>query len=455
MCSFLAAVVRSRSKVCKIDGWQVERSKFAGLMAMSAKLTRRSVLRAGAVCIGLPLLDAMLPIGLGAEKNAAHLGAKRMLLIGRPLGLHTPYLFPTKAGKDYEPTRYLKLLADYRQEFTVFSGMSHLGYPGGHHTDVALLTGVAPERMRAGDVRNTISLDQEAAERIGNDTRFASLVLGGGNQSWNRRGLQVPSEASAKQVFKKLFIEGTAAEVAHEIQKIESGRSILDGVRAQTRSLSKSLGPSDRGRLDLMLASIREAEQQLRRDQAWIRTPKPKVSEADARLFEQDPKRMLDRERQLFDLVHLALQMDSTRAISLLLWSHNENLEMPGVSLTHHDASHHGQDEGKLKQLAMVEEAELKIFADFLGKMKASNDGGPTLLDQTIVFHCSNLGNASSHDVSNLPVILAGGGFKHAGHVAYDRRRNTPLSNLFVRMLQQLGLDMDRFGSSTSVVGEV
>jgi hypothetical protein len=419
------------------------------------KLNRRSLLRAGAVCIGLPFFDALLPIGFAAEKEAAALRAKRILLIGRPLGLHTPYLFPEQTGPDYEPTRYLKLLADYRRDFTVFSGMSHLGYPGGHGTEVGLLTGVGPEGMRGGNLRNTISLDQEVAAQIGHETRFASLVLGGGKQSWNRRGLQVPSEGSCKQIFKRLFIDGTPAEVAQEIHKIEAGQSILDGVRDQANSLARTLGPADRNRLDLMLTSIREAEQRLQQDQEWIRTPKPKVSAADAKLFAADPKRLLDRERQLFDLVHLALQMDSTRAISLFLYSHTDNLDMPGITLTHHDASHHGQDGEKLRQLAIVEEAELKLFAEFLGKMKSSSDGGPTLLDQTIIFHCSNLGNASSHDAGNLPVILAGGGFKHSGHVAFDRKHNTPLSNLFVRMLQQLGLEMDRFGSSTGAISEV
>jgi hypothetical protein len=153
--------------------------------------------------------------------------------------------------------------------------------------------------------------------------------------------------------------------------------------------------------------------------------------------------------------VHLALQTDTTRAISLAIWSHTEPLDMPGITLTHHDASHHGQDPEKLRQLAVVEESEMKLFAGFLAKLKASDDGGRSLLDQTIIVHSSNLGNASSHDNSNLPVILAGGGFKHAGHVAFDRKHNAPMSNLFTRMLQQMGLETDRFGSSTGILSEV
>src|SRR5579859_2397683 len=164
---------------------------------------------------------------------------------------------------------------------------------------------------------------------------------------------------------------------------------------------------------------------------------------------------MLQREQQWFDLVHLALQTDSTRVIALWLWSHTERLDLPGVSITHHDASHHGQDENKIRQLALIEENEMKLFAGLLGKMKETDEGGKSLLDQTIVFHGSNLGNASAHTCDNLPILLAGGGFRHAGHVAFDRKNNKPLSNLFVRMLRQMGMEMDRFGSSTGVIDEV
>jgi hypothetical protein len=407
------------------------------------------------VAISLPLLDAMLPIGLGAEKKAAKLRAKRLLLIGRGLGLHAPFFFPEKAGRDYEPTRLLKPLQEHRRDFTVFSGLSHRGYAGGHGTEVALLTGVAPEGLRFPDIRNTISLDQEVAGRLGGETRFASLALGGGDVSWNRKGVKVPSEARATQVFKQLFIDGTPQEIAREVQRIQNGQSILDGVRAQARSHAQTLGPADRDRLELLQTSIREAEQRLQQDQAWVQKPKPKVTAKPPADDYITNGRMLERQRQWFDLVHLALQTDSTRVIALWLWSHTERLDLAGVAVTHHDASHHGQDEGKIKQLAVIEDAEMKLFAEFLGKVKGTNEAGRSLLEQTVVFYASNLGNASAHTCDNLPIILAGGGFKHAGHVAFDRKNNQPLSNLFVRMLQQLGIEMDRFGSSTGTIGEV
>jgi hypothetical protein len=422
------------------------------------RMNRRTFLRSAGVAIGLPLLDAMLPIGIGAEQKAAVMRAKRMLLISRPLGYHAEYFFPHKTGKDYELTRYLKPLADYRQDFTVFSGMSHRGYPGGHHAEVALFTGVAPDGVRdMNAIRNSISLDQEVAERIGSATRFSYLTLGGGGTgalSWNRKGVRIPAEGRAPQVFKQLFIDGTPDEVAREVERLKAGRSILDGVREQAKALGQTLGPADRERVDLLMTSIREAEQRLQQDQAWVTKPKPKVTAKPPVDDYLADAQKLNRDRQWFDLAHLALQTDSTRVLAMWMWSYGP-VPLEGVNIGHHDATHHGQDEAKIRQLALIEEAEMKLFGEFLGKLKASNEGGQNLLDQTALFYGSNLGNGSAHSCDNLPIILAGGGFKHAGHVAFDRKDNKPLSNLFVRMMQQMGIEMDRFGSSTGVLSEV
>jgi hypothetical protein len=266
--------------------------------------------------------------------------------------------------------------------------------------------------------------------------------------------VKVPSEERATRVFKDLFIDGTLDEVARELERIRTGESILDGVRAQARTLSGSLGPADRQRLDLLLTSIREAEQRLQQDRGWVKRPKPKVKAKPPTEDYFSDLRMLDRERQWFDLVHLALQTDSTRVIALWVWSYGR-VDLEGVAIGHHDATHHGQDEAKLRQLALIEEAEMALFAGLLGKLKATDEGGKSLLERTIVFYGSNLGNASAHSCDNLPILLAGGGFRHAGHVAFDRKDNKPLSNLFVRMLHQIGIEADRFGSSTGSITEV
>ncbi|HSI34455.1 MAG TPA: DUF1552 domain-containing protein [Tepidisphaeraceae bacterium] len=415
------------------------------------RMDRRTFLRASGVAIALPFLDAMVPAS-AAEATRALARPPRMVLVGQPLGLYGPHFFPDNPGRDYQPSRYLKLLAPLRDKFTVFSGMSHR-YAAGHFAEVGLLTGVSPDHIRPNDIKNSISIDQEVASQIGNRTRFSSLVLGGGDVAWNRRGVRVPSEQRATQVFRKLFISGSPEEEARELQRVRDGQSILDDVRGQIKSINGSVGATDRQRLDLFLTSVREAEQHLQQDERWGTTPKPKVDyKAPATDF--GGAQLIERCRQWYDIVHLALQTDSTRVINLWLGT-QERPEIDGVTLAHHDASHHGQDPAKLEQLALIEEAELRVFGEFLAKLKASTEGEQTLLDRTAVFYASNLGNSSSHDNNNLPILLAGGGFKHAGHVAFDRKNNTLLSNLFVRMLHHMNIEAKSFGASTGVVSEV
>ncbi len=415
------------------------------------RLDRRTFLRSAGVAIGLPFLDAMVPAN-AAEAKKMMTQPRRTVLIGRPLGLYTPFFFPEQAGKKYEPSRYLKLLQSHRDHFTVFSGMSHR-YAAGHFAEVGLFTGVHPDHIRPAEIRNGISLDQEIASHLGGQTRFASLVLGGGDAAWNRRGVRIPSQSRATQVFKQLFIKGTPSEEAREMRRIRDGQSILDDVRGQLKSLNAKLSDTDRARLDLYLSSVREAEQRLQQDEKWSKTPKPEVK-VTAPTTDFGGPQLLQRSKQWYDLVQLALKTDSTRVISLWLGS-QERPEIDGVTIPHHDASHHGQEPSKLDQLALIEEGELKVLGDFLEKLKTSIEGDNTLLDRTAVFYASNLGNSSSHDNNNLPILLAGGGFKHQGHVAYDRKNNTLLSNLYLRMLHQMGIEAKSFGASTGAIDDV
>lgn len=415
------------------------------------RIDRRAFLRSAGVAIGLPFLDAMTPAG-AAEAKKDEAQPKRLVMVGRPLGLYTPFFFPEKAGKDYEPSRYLKMLQPYREHFTVFSGMSHR-YASGHFAEVGLFTGVHPDNIRPSEIRNSISLDQEVASHLGGRTRFGSLVIGGGDAAWNRRGVRIPAQQRATQVFKQLFIRGTPEEEAREMRRIRDGQSILDDVRDQVKTINGKLGDADKQRLDLYLSSVREAELRLQQDEKWGSTPKPQVKVPTPTTDFGGPQ-LVQRSRQWYDIVHLALQTDSTRAVSLWLGS-QERPEIEGVNLAHHDASHHGQEPAKLEQLALIEEAELKTLGEFLDKLQKSTEGDQTLLDRTAVFYASNLGNSSSHDNTNLPILLAGGGFKHQGHLAYDRKNNTLLSNLFLRMLHQLGIEAKSFGASTGVVSEI
>ena len=414
-------------------------------------MNRRTFLRASGVAIGLPFLDAMAPTFASAAQRAQD-APRRMVLVGRPLGMYAPNFFPEQTGANYEPSRYLRALQPHKEHFTVISGMSHR-YPTGHFAESALFTGVHSDNVRPSDLRNSISLDQEVAAHVGSETRFACLNLGGGDLIWNRRGGRVPSQPRATQVFRQLFIRGTPEEEARELRRIQDGRSILDDVRSQVQAMNRRLSDADRRRLDSYLASIREAEERLQQDERWSRTPRPRV-DFPPPTSELGGAQLVARSRQWFDIIYLALQTDSTRVVTLHLGSQDQT-GVNKVTLAHHDASHHGQEPSKVEQLALIEEAEIRVFGDFLGKLKESREGEHTLLSRTMVLYTSNLGNSSSHDNSNLTILLAGGGFRHRGHLGFDRRNNVLLSNLYVRMMLQMGIEARSFGASTGALIDV
>ena len=397
----------------------------------------------------LPWMEAFAPEPARAAKSD-NPGAqrRRMVFICAPLGLHPPYFFPTKAGADYESTPYLDILKDYRQDFTVISGLSHPDTGPSHDSIYNWLTAAPHPELRAG-FRNSISVDQLAAEKIGAETRYASLALAdeGFSLSWTRSGALVPSDLWPSSVFKRLFLEGSAEEVEKQRKALEDGRSILDTLSAQTAGTRSQLGKADKERLDEYLTSVRDLERNLARAQEWAKKPKPKVDAKPPQDIGNNAD-IIGRTRLMFDLIHLALQTDSTRLITMLLAGTSLVPVVPGVSLGHHDLSHHGQDPAKIAQLRMIEEETLKVVADLLKKLKQSDEGGESLLDKTMLFFGSNLGAGSTHSSTNLPVLLAGGGFKHGQHLAFDPKNPPPLSNLYVSMLQRLGLDVDRFGSS-------
>ncbi|HVK09192.1 MAG TPA: DUF1552 domain-containing protein [Gemmataceae bacterium] len=410
-------------------------------------LHRRQFLRAAGVAVALPCLDAF------GQPRLTDAARRRMVCICTPLGLHPEYFFPEKVGKDYELTPYLEVLKDFRSEFTVVSGLSHAGQSPGfaHQASASFLTG-AQNAGRPG-FRNSISVDQLAAEHVGGQTRFPSLALSGegAGLSWTRTGALVPAATSPSKVFAKLFLDGTPAEVRDQVGRLADGRSILDDVRDQAADLRSKLGAEDRDRLDEYVTSVRDLEKRLARDEAWAKTPKPKVT-VPAPTDIANAADLLGRTKLLFDLTHLALQTDSTRIVTIMLGGSTYVPPIPGVNLGHHDLSHHGKDPGKLAQLKTVETETMKTLRDLLTKLRQSKEEGSTLLDRTTVFLGSNLGDGSSHSVRNLPVLLAGGGFRHGRHLKFDPQNPPPLCNLYVSLLQRLGVGVDRFSSGTGTL---
>lgn len=317
-------------------------------------LSRRSVLKAGGIALALPALDAMLPRSVVAAAEPR--GPMRLVLIARNLGMHAPFLFPETPGPAYEATRYLRHLEPNRGRFTLFSGVSHPNYDN-HHSEPGLFTAVHWDRIKepTREHHNTISLDQHVAERIGGETRYRNLVIGPPvlwHFSWTAKGVPVPTERQPTKVFQKLFINGTPAEMRTEVERLKTGRSILDQVADQARDLARGLGPEDRRRLELMFSSVRDTEQALLRKESWATTPKPAVAMA-APTSDPANEDLIDRETLWYDITRLALQTDSTRVI-LLTMGDSGRAKLDGLTLSHHDASHHGKDESKLEQLAII-----------------------------------------------------------------------------------------------------
>lgn len=412
--------------------------------------TRRQFLRAAGVTVALPLLESLRPRLRAGEKPAPV--PRRMVCICTPLGVHPPYFFPKQAGRDYELTPYLEPIKNLRNDFTVISGLSHPDVGSSHDSMYSFLT-AAPHPEIRGGFRNSISLDQLAAEHIGEETRFPSLSLSaeGFGLSWTRSGALVPSDLYPESVFARLFLEGRPEEVDAQARRLRDGQSILDTVREQARKMQPVLGLRDREKMDEYFTSVRELEQRMVTAERWAKRPKPKV-DAKPPQNNTNSADLIGKNRLMFDLIHLALQTDSTRLITLLLLGTSLVPPIPGVSLGHHDLSHHGQDPKKIEQLKTVELEKMKTVHELLMKLKQTTEEGETLLDRTMVYFSSNLGNASNHSSKNLPVLLAGGGFQHGQHLAFDPQSGPPLSNLYVSMLQRLGIEQDKFGSSTGTL---
>ncbi len=420
-------------------------------------LSRRHILGGAGVLLGLPLLEAMAPTFAQAAPPEV---PYRFFGICNNLGLVTDKFFPAadQVGRDYTLSPYLEHLRDFRNDFTVCSGVWHPDVDGGHPADVCFLT-AAPHPASSG-FRNTISLDQFMAERVGHLTRFPSLTLGVNTRgarnslSCSAGGVVLPCETSAAQVFTKLFLGGSPEEVQAQARRLALGRSIMDSVAGQTRRLQGTVGARDRERLDQYFTGVRELEKRLLQSAEWEKKPRPVVS-AKTPVDPTDSREYMEKVRLMYDLAQLAFATDSTRNITLMLDSVSSpaiSVDGKSVSDGYHNLSHHGRNPEKLADLDRIDREHMKRLAGLFGALKGHQEGGQTLLDRTMVLYGSNMGNANTHVTTNLPVLFAGGGFRHGQHLAFDRERNYPLPNLFVNILQRAGLEQDRFATSTGTM---
>jgi hypothetical protein len=407
---------------------------------MPVPLNRRSFLRGTGVAIALPFLDAMRP-AFGDDVVAERI-PRRMVAIETNMGILPQYFFPDKAGRDFELSPYLQQVAKHRNSLTVFSGVSLPGVTGGHAAERCFLTGTPhPER---GGFRNWVSLDQYAAEHLGNQTRYSSLVLAVTNEnptlSFTRSGAPIPAEKSPRKLFQKLFVQGNQDEIEANVEALRQGRSMLDFVGEQSNRLNRKLSPGDRQRMDQYLTSVRELERRLHSAQEWEYKPKPQV-EAQPPDDIEDIRRFVDKSRLIYDMIKLALQTDSSRIVSLFI-----------DTTVIHNITHHGSRPETLAELRGHEEGQFNALGEFLTSLQETQEEGESLLDRTMVLYGTCMGSANSHSNVNLPVLLAGGGFKHGQHLAFDTENNYPLSNLYLSMLQRLGLKTDTFSTATGTM---
>lgn len=418
-------------------------------MTEDSIFNRRRFLQATGVSLALPWLESV-------SQAASSQKTKRMLLISNNLGVLDRYFFPQDEGPNYTPSKYLQQLQDFRQDFSVFSGLSHPYVEGGHSTENCFLT--SAKHPTGSHFRNTISLDQYAADALGRQTRFRTLNLGinidkaNRSLSWTRDGILLPAIDSPAALFQLLFTNGSSQEKQVVLQKLKRQESILDTITDATHTLKRRLSKRDQKRLDQYFTSIRELENRLEASGQWETRPKPTVEEP-APTDITDRARFIEKFDQMLTMARLALETDSTRIVTLMVDAfatgvyHYEDEQKTATS--YHGLSHHGQRDEYLSQLESTDIRQMQLIKDQLASMKETQIDQESMLDQTMLLFGSNMGNANTHTNTNLPILLAGGGFQHGQHLVFDRERNSPLSNLYVSMLQNMGIGTETFGSST------
>jgi len=417
-------------------------------------LARRRFLRATGVGLALPCFESLSSRAAASARPGFNPDGvpRRMVCICNNMGFHQPNLVPVDSGRNYKASRYLKVLEEFRNDLTFISGVWHPEVDGGHAAEKSFLT-TAPH-PGGNSFKNSVSLDQYAADHLGRETRFSSLALtanGEQSLSWTRAGVPIPGYTRPSQVFRRLFFDGTAEEKREQELRLRQGRSIMDSALEQARMLRRELNAADRVKLDEYLTSVREVERQMLRQLEWDKKPRPKVEARPPVDIEGDAD-IIGRTRLMYDLTKLALETDSTRLVTIFVEGFFVVPPIRGVDQGYHTVAHHSKDPAKVAQLGLIEMEQFRILRDFLRGLRGVQEDGGSLLDHTMTLYGTNIGNGSSHDTRNLPAMLVGGGFKHGQHLAFETDNNYPLGNLFVSMLQRLGIETNRFGSGTGTM---
>jgi hypothetical protein len=416
---------------------------------------RRFLLRTAGASLALPGLTSLMAktkgslASLQATKGAG-VGAKRFVAVGNLLGYQQKSFFPQTTGKAYESTTLLKPLEDMRKEMTVYRGLDH-GIKGGHFAVHSFLSGVLHSEARDREDGN-VTIDQYLAEKVGDQTRFPSLTIGseggihGGCQlSWTRSGVRVPPITNPAELFDRLFANDTPERRKQRGKENQLQASILDAVNEEAKGLSRKVNKEDREKLDEYFTSIRDVEKRIELRRRWVDHSKP-----DAPFDKPANRNTVDDLPMLYELMALALQTDSTRIATLEIGGSflPQNL---GIDKSYHSLSHHGNKEDAIAHLIALETYQIEHFGKFLKRLSQVKDGEGTLLDSTSVLFGSGIGSGNSHTNSDLPIIVAGGGYRHGEFKKVESKglNKVPLCNLFVDLAQRMGVETESFGNST------
>ena len=439
-------------------------------------LPRRTFLKGMGAVVALPMLDAMTPAFAGPARLRTP--PLRLAFTYVPNGITMADWTPSAEGAGFEYPRIMKPLEAFRSDTLVLSGLSHrngmaLGDGPGDHARAAAsyLTGVHPRKTAGADIQNGISVDQIAAQHIGADTRFGSIELGCDDSrtigncdsgyscaytnslAWRGPSTPMPPETNPRLVFERLFGDiDTSLPPEVRARRLRYRRSILDLVGDRTTRLSADLGASDRRKLDEYLSSIREIEQRIERAEQDLTGLTPMIDKPSG-----IPVQYEDYVNLMFDLQLVAFQTDQTRVVTMMMGREGSMRTYPeiGVPDPHHPLTHHRGNPEWIEKVTQVNTLHMKLFAGFIAKLKATPDGDGSLLDHSMIVYGSGLSDGNRHAHDDLPTLIVGrgGNLRTATHLVYPKQ--TPMTNLFLTLLDRMGVQPEKIGDSTGMMEDL
>jgi hypothetical protein len=423
-------------------------------MTLNKNINRRKVLRNAGISLTLPSLEAFTN-----EKQPLDTSSypQRLFVMSNPLGMVPQAFHPKQDGPDYELPELLVPFKNLKKEISVFTNLDH-GLRGGHEMTHAFLSGVQQKEAKSMPNRN-ISLDQHIAQHWAGKTRYNYLSTKAGRSrtggfsspalSWTREGINIPPIDNPGELFKKLFINDSQSHLAFKSKQFSRHQSILDAVYKQAKQLTPMLSQSDRQLLDQYFTSIRKVEKKLLQEKHWLKNKKP-----DTQLEQTQNLGLYQSLEDFFELIYWAFKTDLTRVATLEIPGDESGRDF-GLMRNYHSYSHHGQSEENLSGVKVFELFQMQALAKFIERISREKD--PLMQDQTmlkgsLILFGSGLSNASAHTNTNLPILLAGGGFKHGQHHFFEPSHKPPLSNLWLSILRKFQFKDESFGRSTGTL---